>query len=327
MFKIENEKISLTEVGTAQEKISQAGNILVVTHRNPDGDAIGSVIAMLEYLRSLNKRYTAFCFDSVPSNLEYLKNSHEIISDIGKLKGQEFDMVITLDCADVNYSGIGEFLIEMKYKGVEIVNIDHHPKSDYGSLNVNYSQASSTAEILYNLFQIWGVKISPGMATGLLAGILVDTGNFTNSATGKETLGIAAELVELGGRYSYANKQLHQNQDKHGLRLWSKVLNRLQKNDRLKVAYSVIVAEDIEETGWEATEGVANFFNYLDGVKLVMVLKEKGDGEIKVSLRSLAPGMDVARLARVFGGGGHVKAAGFSLRGRLEKEGNYWRII
>jgi phosphoesterase RecJ-like protein len=326
MFGKIKSKINISQAILAREKINQAGNILIVTHRNPDGDAIGSVTAMIEYLRGLDKEYIAFCFDGVPISLEYLKYSYEIISDKDQLKTGDFDLIICLDCADIDYSGIKEYLKEMKDKEVELINIDHHPLSDYGSLNINY-QFSSTAEILYELFNIWQVGISQEMATSLLAGILVDTSNFSNSATGKETLTMAAELVKLGGRYGQVNKRLYENKDERGLRLWSKVLRRLQKNDKLKVAYSVVLGEDIEGDEIESIDGVANFFSYLDEVRMAMVLRETARGEIKVSLRALDDKLDVADLARVFGGGGHVKAAGFSIKGRLEREGNYWKII
>ncbi len=319
-------KININQAVLVKEKIKQAENILIITHRNPDGDAIGSMTAMIEYLKGLDKKYTAFCFDEVPMSLEYLKYSHEVVLDLGSLKIKDFDLIITLDCADMNYSGVAKYLVEMKEGGVELINIDHHPKSDYGSININY-ETSSTTEILYELFKLWGVEINKDMATSLLAGILVDTGNFSNSATGKETLTIAADLVKLGGRYGQINKRLYENKDERGLKLWSKLLRRVQKNDKLKVAYSVVLNEDIEGDEAKAIDGAANFLVYLDEVRMAMILKETQNGEIKVSLRALSKGMDVARFARAFGGGGHIKAAGFSIKGRLEKEGNYWKII
>lgn len=327
MFNIIEGKIEFKQLALVKEKIIKASNILLVTHRNPDGDAIGSMTAIVEYLINLDKNYTAFCFDGVPLSLEYLKYSHQIISNVDELNNQNFDLIISLDCADMKYSGVEEFLSERKKLGVELINIDHHPESDCGHININNHQASSTTEILYEIFNIWQIKISKDMATSLLAGILVDTGNFANSATNRSSLEIASDLVELGGRYGYINKQLYQNKHKYGLELWSKVLSRLTKNDRLKVAYSVVLAEDMRGMDSEAADGLTNFFNYLDAGRMVMILREVKNNEIKVSLRALDNNMDVAEFAKFFGGGGHVKAAGFNLRGRLEREGNYWKIV
>ena len=317
-------KININRVKEVGSLINNAKNILLVGHKNPDGDTVGCMTALMEYLKSLDKQYVAFIDDKVPKNLEYLRYSHEIVSDRDSLDNN-FDLIIGLDCGDMRYSGIEDKLMELKER-VKIINIDHH-KSDYGQINIVDEHSSSTSMILCDIFRIWGVKISQDMATSFLAGIVVDTYSFSNSATSDKSLGLSAELIEQGGRYGRVNQELHKNKTKENLRLWSKVLSRLQKNDKLNVAYSLVLAEDIEEIGKEETEGMSNFFSQMKEARMTMILKEYGSGEIKVSLRAVDDKLDVAELARRFGGGGHRKAAGFSVYGRLEQEGNGWKII
>ena len=312
-------KIDINKVKGVGELIKSAEKILLVGHKNPDADTVGCLTAMIEYLKGMNKSYAAFVDDVLPKNLEYLKYSYEISND-RKVLDDNFGLVISLDCSDVKYSGVEEYL-----RGA-IVNIDHH-SSDYGQINIVDIGASSTSMILYDIFKIWGVKISNDMATSLLAGVIVDTYSFSNSATSEWSLELSAELIELGGKYGVVSRELYENKSRQSLRLWSRVLSRLRKNDRLNVAYSVVLADDIEEIGQEGTEGMSNFFSQMKEARITIILKEYGNGEIKVSMRAVDDKLNVAEFARMFGGGGHKKAAGFTVYGRLEPEGNSWRII
>ena len=213
----------------------------------------------------------------------------------------------------------------MRQRGAFLINIDHHPKSDYGDINIGGSWAASTSLILYNILKIWQVKIDSEMATSFLAGILFDTGSFSNSSTNTEVISVAEELIRLGAKYGKINQALYRK-DKNWLSFWALLLSRLQKNDKLKVAYSVVLNEDAGRKDGGG-ESIANFFNYLNEVRLVMILKEMTDGTIKVSLRTPDRSVDLNRLAKFFGGGGHRQAAGFIIEGRLERERDYWRII
>jgi len=326
MFRELRAKINLNKLIEVKGLIQQADRILLVTHRNPDGDAIGSMTAMMGYLNQINKDYVAWCFDGVPDNLEYLYLSCHVNSQQTILKQNVFDLIITLDCGSMSHSGIGDVLKEFKDSGISLINIDHHP-SDYGNINIVDAQASSTSVILYEIFKLWQVKIDKEMATSLLAGVLVDTGSFSNSGTTTVALDIAAELINLGARFGQVNKNIYKSKSNRGLKFWSKVLSRLQKNDKLKVVYSVILQEDVAGVSSNDLDGVANFFNYLDEAKISMILKEIDNNQIKVSLRSTTNNISVAKIANFFGGGGHDKAAGFIITGRLEEERDGWRII
>jgi bifunctional oligoribonuclease and PAP phosphatase NrnA len=326
MINFKKENTIKKDILQLSEKILESDRILLVGHRNPDGDTIGSMTAMIEYLNSINKKFAGFILDPVPENLDYLKHSSLIENDTNLLDNS-YDLVICLDCADMKYTGIEDYLFKKKEKGVCIVNIDHHPGSDYGEINIVDDQSSSTSVIVYEIFKFLEININSHVATSLLAGVLVDTNNFSNSGTNNQSMLVASKLVELGGRYGFVNRKLYQNYDENSFRLWSRVLKRLKKNDRLKIAYSIVLSEDVREVGSEAVDGLANFFNHMRDSRVTMILKEVRDGEIKVSLRANEGAVDVARLARVFGGGGHKKAAGFTIAGRLERQGFGWKII
>ena len=186
-FELET-KINEQQIKELGGLIKDAQKILLVGHKNPDGDTIGCLTAMVEYLKSINKNYAAFSADELPVNLEYLKHSLEIRSD-KNIFNHSFDLVICLDTADLKYSGVEIELNRLKERGVKIINIDHHP-SNYGAINIVDDQASSTTVILYDILRVWRVVINKDMATSLLAGILVDTMNFMNSATNDKSLGL-----------------------------------------------------------------------------------------------------------------------------------------
>jgi len=319
-------KINLSQLVEVKNKIQQADKILLITHRNPDGDAIGSVTAMMGYLNQLNKYYIAWCIDGVPDNLEYLSQSYDISNNQNQLIENNFDLIIVVDCGSIDHSGAGDILRGMQDDGINLINIDHH-SSNYGDINIVDTQASATAVILYEIFKLWKVKIDKAMATSLLAGILVDTGSFSNSGTTTMALDIAAELINLGARFGEVSNNIYKSKNNSGLKFWTKVLSRLQKNDKLKVVYSVILREDTIGVSSNELDGVANFFNYLEEAKISMVLKEIENNKIKVSLRSMSDNISVAQIAKFFGGGGHVKAAGFVINGRLEEEKDGWRIV
>lgn len=323
-FKLET-NINERQIKELGGLVKDAQKILLVGHKNPDGDTIGCLTAMAAYLKSINKNYAAFLADELPVNLEYLKHSQEIRSD-KNIFDHSFDLVICFDTAVLKYSGAETELNRLKERGVKIVNIDHHP-SNYGAINIIDDQASSTSVILYDILKIWVAVINRDMATSLLAGVLVDTMNFMNSATNDKSLRLSAELLQQGAKFNLVSRQLYETKTKDGLKLWSRLLKRLKKNDKLNIAYSVILAEDVEQAGIEETEGMSNFLSNLTEARISMVIKEIRDGEIRVSIRAIDEQVDVAEMANYFGGGGHKKAAGFTMRGRLEQEGEGWRVV
>ena len=159
------------------------------------------------------------------------------------------------------------------------------------------------------------------MSTALLTGIITDTGNFTNSATTPSAMLVASELLRTGGNLNVINQNTVYNQTLGSLKLWGTALSRLTRHDDQNITYTYITQKDLMEcdVNDNETEGIANFLNNLDGGNISMILKETKDGQIKGSLRTTSDQHDVSSMAKQLGGGGHKKAAGFTVGGTIEE--------
>ncbi len=308
----------------------KAANILIIIHQNPDGDAIGSGLSMVNYLTQKKWPHVIFSLDqpsnqfSFLSDIDSLKNSPAIFSD------NDFDLVLVLDSGDLKYAGAEDLIKKIPGRPPLLINIDHHHTNQFfGDLNLVDPSASSTAEILFRFFDDLRVDINKEMATCLLTGILLDTGVFTNPATNINSLQAASKLLIRGANLQEIVKNAVKNKRLNTLRLWGKALSRLKKDRKTGFVTTVITQKDIEEcqTDEEATEGVSNFLNNLSDTKAVMVLRELPDGKIKGSLRSTDDLIDVSKIASIFGGGGHKKAAGFTVKGNLKETASGWQVV
>jgi phosphoesterase RecJ-like protein len=227
----------------------------------------------------------------------------------------------------LQYAGV-EDIIAQNERIFSIINIDHHATNQhYGEINLVDPEASSTAEIIFNFLNINNQPVDKHMATALLAGILTDTSNFTNPGTTIGSMKVASRLISYGARTNEISRHLLKNKSIDALRLWGKTLTRLEENKKFNMAIAVIRQEDLADIDAkdEAVEGVSNFLNAMLAVEIVLVLRETDEGFVKGSLRSTS--VDVARLAKALGGGGHKKAAGFSIKGRLEQIDGKWKVV
>ncbi len=311
-----------------KEEISRAQKILVIAHQNPDGDAIGSLLGMGHYLRLVKTEHTLFCLTPPPDYLRFLPDIENISSDEKMLTAKEHDLVIILDSGDLAYAGIERHF--RKLKGLPLViNIDHHPTNQqFGHLNLVHPKASSTAEIIFHFFDYFRIPITKEVATHLLTGILTDTGSFSNLATTPSSMEVASRLLTHGARvkeimnYTLKNKSLTQ------LQLWGRALSRLKVNQQTGIVTTVLTIKDFRELGIDddSSEGISNFLNNVENAKAIIVFREKSDGTIKASLRTTKPNVDVSNIAKFFGGGGHKKAAGFTIKGTLQETANGWKI-
>ncbi len=310
------------------EVLERSNNILLVTSP-PDGDSIGSTLAFSQYLDMLGKRHRIFCKSPVTDSLRFLPGAASIQSDPDILKEKRFDCIVVFDAGDLRYAGIDTALAESSFKKPFIINFDHHVyNQQFGDINLVYSGASSTTHLLYNYFKENKVPINKEMAACLLAGILTDTGGFFNPATTFESLEAASQLLRRGVRFNKVASLTLKNKSINTLKLWGEALVRLRLNRELGIATTVITQADLEKnsTSEGDVEGIANFLNNLDGVKAVLVLKEVAGGKIKGSLRTCQPDVDVSTLAVAMGGGGHKKAAGFTVDLKLSKQGEGWLL-
>ncbi|MEK7680956.1 MAG: bifunctional oligoribonuclease/PAP phosphatase NrnA [Patescibacteria group bacterium] len=289
--------------------------IVLVAHQNPDGDALGSTTAMHEYLKTIKQDSSIFCASPVPAKLQFLPNI-EAVTTTSLIKNA--DTVVVLDSGDTKYAGIAEFLRD--FTGT-VINIDHHASNTlFGDINLVNPKAASTTQIVYYFLKHNNIRISRGMATSLLTGLITDTDNFFNPATSESALNSASELMRLGANWTLINNCVVKNKSINLLKLWGVILGRLEEKEDADIAYTYLTLKDIMQYGIEDSdaEGMANFLSKIDGAKITLFMKETADEKIKGSLRTTNDDVDVSIIAKKLGGGGHRKAAGFTAEGTME---------
>lgn len=307
--------------------IKDAGKVLVVTHNKPDGDAASSICAMSELLVGLGKDFTAYCFDGLPPSFRYLPH-HESIVNEKDFVFREFDLIIALDCGSLNRTKLAEE-IRTREQNQRVVEFDHHPRMDnFADLELRDPGLSSTAELLYNFFKANKVKLNKNYANCILTGILTDTGNFLYPSTSDRTVRIASEMLLYGARFPEIVENTWRNKSLAGMKIWGAAINNLKVNKKYNFAVSILTHDDImeNEASDEELEGIAGFLSNLHGVDGLLLLREEEPGKIKGSLRARNDNVDVSILARKLGGGGHPKASGFALNGRLQKKDGAWQV-
>lgn len=315
----------------ALRAICSAQKILLVTHFNPDGDGIASLCSLLNWLRSINKDAQGFCLHQPPANLSYLPLVESIrFGDLSSLGHafSDFDLIIVLDCGSLSRTGIADHL-RARQPEQKIIEIDHHPKiDDYADLELRDPEAAATAELVYHFYKANSIGITKNMAMCLLTGIMTDTANFFYPSTSTTTVSIAAELVLCGARLPQITESTLRNKSLDGLKLWGQIMANLRINPRHNFAITLLPHEDRQKNpvSKEELDGISGFLSNLYGVKGILFLQEEEDGMIRGNLRTSSASVDISRLARLLGGGGHAKAAGFSLRGKLVRTDAGWKV-
>lgn len=294
-----------------------ASRILLVAHKKPDGDTIGASSAFLNWCMREGKDVQIFCRDLPPSTFRYLDNIHCYTNNPAVFE-QPYDLVIVFDSGDLAYCGVDQYIPRIPGEYL-LVNIDHHATNTrYATLNIVETHASSTAEVIHRIWESLGVDVDHKMATCLLTGMCTDTSNFSNSATQPVVMEAAAELIARGARFQDILKHVWHNRDVDGLRLWGLMLGRLHAHPAQGAVSTFVKHDELTEAGGEVTEGMSNFLNAVTkDADVILVLRELPTGEVKGSFRSL--GRDVSAVAKLMGGGGHKKAAGFTIPGRIEQ--------
>ena len=311
--------------------ISGAKKILLSTHEKPDGDALGSMLALALYFEDVKKEHLCFIREKVIDNYYFLPGVEKISGQIGEIK--DYDLIIFIDAGDIKRTGIFEYLNKIDYQGTKIVNIDHHlTRLDNWEKRINLNiinlEVSSVSEIIHHFFDHIKAITNKEKATNLLTGILTDTGCFSNLGTTINSFSIAGQLLNKGANLKKICDNTLKNNNIISLRLWGRALSRLEKNKKTGVVTSIITPKDLQEceAEEESTEGISNFLNSLSEAKFTLLFKEEKGGIIKGSLRTTRDDVDVSKIAAYFGGGGHKKAAGFSVKGKLVKIPSGWKI-
>ncbi len=295
-----------TEAAEITRLLGNSKDVLVISHKDADGDTLGSALAMCDTLRSTGKTVAVRVPPPVPELYSFLPG-FEIIN---RQEGNPPDLILVMDAS--NLERLSDAL-GRPAEGTPIVNIDHHVSNTmFGGVNLVIPEASSTAEVTFNLFREWGVEISPAAATNLYCGVLTDTGGFRHENTTYTALSIAAELVALGADPADVAMRVYKNKKLSSIKLQALVMATVgfDCDDRLVHAY--VSQALLEKSGAlvEEADGMIDMLNSVDGLELALFFKEIEPNRLtRVSIRSRGQA-NANVLASKFGGGGHERAAG-----------------
>lgn len=290
-----------------QELLRNANNISITTHIHPDGDALGSLLALNFYLSSLNKKVSMILDDDTPLLYAFLPGCDLIRRPAETVTKP--DLLIVLDASDSER--IGKVFTNVK---APILNIDHHiSNTKYADYLYLDHHASATGEILCDLFKAMGATISPDMAICLYTAIATDCGFFRYANTSAKTMRYAADLMEAGAKPHIISERL-ETRPLGSIVALTKVLDTLELHFDGKIAMITVWPEMMKDNE-DLTEGLINYPRNIEGVELAVMFKVVAHDTIRVSLRSRR--VDVSRLALEFGGGGHIRASGCTITGSI----------
>jgi phosphoesterase RecJ-like protein len=308
-----------TETQTADleavvDAIRSNDRFLVTTHENPDGDALGSILAMKLGLEQLGKDAVLYLSGVIPLPHEYAFMSLDGLRRTPPEDAAE-RVVLALDCANDRRLGPDSGLLE---RAPLVVDIDHHhDNSRFGKVNLIVADASSTGEILYDLFRELGVRITPEIAEALYIALVTDTGRFQYTNTTPKTLRLAAELVEAGANVHQVFQDVYENVAFAKIKLLARALEKARVYEGGRLIVADLERADFAAAGAEEpfAEGIIDYLRAVEGTEIVALIREpptQNGPTRRVSLRTRAEGIDVSAIARKSGGGGHRQAAGFS---------------
>ncbi len=289
-----------------------ARRIALVSHRDPDPDTIGSALALGLGLESLGKQVSWHCADPVPEQQRFLHGSERFTQ---APPPEDVDLVVTVDFGSVDRA---KFALPAR---PTLVNIDHHASNDnFGTANLVDVTAAASAELVSRVIDALGIKWTPEMATAALVGIMTDTGSFQFPSTDARALDRAARLREAGADLQAITYNIFRNKRFEALKLWGFAFARLVREDEGQLVWTEIRAGDIEaaEARDEDISGLVEQVARSAGMRVAVLFNEQR-GSVKVSCRTSQwePSVDASALMARFGGGGHVRAAGALIEGRL----------
>ena len=309
----------MNNIDNILEFIKGSNDFIVTSHINPDGDNIGSTLGTYYFLKKLGKKVYYILDDFIPSNLSFL------VKDIEILKSTDINIkdynIIALDCGDKKRICISEDLIENSNK---LICIDHHTSNDYyGDFNYIDIDASSTCELVYNLLMEYEKSeskniIDEDIATCLYTGLVTDTGNFVYSNTHPSSFEMAKDLLLKGAKKDTIIQKIFQSNPYNYYKLLGEALNTLDIVDG-KIASIMITKEMLKRNviSFNDVDGITSYTRAIDAAAVGILLKEKKENEVKVSLRSKNY-VDVSKIAQSFNGGGHIRAAGCTIYSSVE---------
>jgi len=295
------------------DALSQARRIAVVSHRDPDGDTIGSAVALGLALESLGKTVTLHCADPVPSTFAFLPSAARIRQDA---PGADLDLVVTVDLGDGARAKLA------LGAAAPVVNIDHHASNTrFGSVNWVDATSAATGEMVARVVDALGVPWTSEMATATLLALMTDTGSFQFPNTDPRVLELAARCIARGADLPAITYNVFRSRRAEAMKLWGSAFARLEQEEDGQLVWTWIDRADLERAGGreEDVAGLVEQVARSTGMRVALLFNAMVDGEVKLSCRTVpfAPMVDAAALMGAFGGGGHSRAAGAIVKGPL----------
>jgi phosphoesterase RecJ-like protein len=300
--------VTKTDSEQIQELIQKSQTPLVLSHERPDGDAIGSLLAMGLALKRLGKQPQMAMVDGIPSRFHFLPGAEEVKKELP----ESYDLIIVLDCSDMDRIG---FAPGRKPD----INIDHHPTNEYfGVINYVEHSAAATTELLYRLFHNIDVPLDDEISDVLMLGLLTDTIGFRTSSVHPELFRIAADLLEKGARITELYDRALNQRSFVGAQYWGRGLGHLERQGEM--LWTELSFEDRRVVGYPGNDDadLINLLSTIESPKIALIFVEQAENKVKVSWRSKV-GYNVAQIATSFGGGGHEQAAGAMIAGALDE--------
>lgn len=306
--------MSQTIIQAILNRIDAARRILVASHTGPDGDALGSTLALTLALREMGKEVVAFNVDGVPSPFSFLPGAESLQNQLDT--EASFDLGFLLDAGELRRAGI-----DLRTHCTELINVDHHPHSEtFGVENYIDIEAASTAILIYRILKQKTHPISLDIAINIYTATLSDTGSFRYSNANQEAFAVAGEMVDLGINAWDVASRLYETQPVERLMLLGDALRTLSVSDCGRYASLVVTTEMYNHcnAGVKHTDGFVNYPRSIEGVEVSIFFRQTAPDSFKVGFRSKG-NIDVGALSRELGGGGHHNAAGAQVAGNLDE--------
>lgn len=315
-----------SDINSAFELLRNGKRIVLFCHANPDGDAIGALLGMGMLLEKNLPEVPVrlICKDPAPATFAFLPGVTRVQQDPAFVEG---DCVVVLDTAEPKLTQFHESHPQIFDRSIPGVCLDHHPtNSRFCTVNIIDAEAASTCEMVLAFAEALDWSLDADIATCLLTGVYTDTGGLLHSNTTSAVYRTVGKLLRAGARRQEMVQQVFRTAQLSTLKLWGRVMEKISITDE-GGAVSAVTQGDFRATGagYDALTGAIDYLNAVPGMRFSMILSER-DGKVKGSIRTLRDDVDVAEMAGKFQGGGHRKAAGFALNGKLQPE-TRWKVV
>lgn len=297
------------------DALRAAERVAIVSHRDPDGDTIGSAIALGLALEATGKKVTLHCADPVPTSLAFLRGAERFRQEVPAV---DVDTLVTVDLGDLSRAKL------VLRTGLKLINIDHHASNTrFGTINFVDQTSAATGEMVSRIIDALGVQWTPAMATATLVAIMTDTGSFQFPNTDHRVFELAARCVSRQADLASITYNVFRSRRFEAMKLWGEAFARVQRDEDGQLVWTWIGREDLERAGGmeEDATGLIEQIARSTGMRVALLFNAFTTGEVRISCRTVpfAPVIDAAALMGGFGGGGHARAAGAIVRGTVDE--------